>query len=47
VLTAYLDPSVAIEALNAGAKGVLSKVVSVPETAEAIRRLIESGSSEA
>ena len=47
VLTAYLDPKVAIRAMDAGAQGALSKVVSVPETAGAIIRLIESGSSEA
>jgi two-component system, NarL family, invasion response regulator UvrY len=46
VLRAYLDPSVAVQALDAGAKGALSKVLSVPETAEAIKRMIESGSSE-
>src|SRR5215207_2782580 len=35
VLTAYLDHRVASRAMDAGAKGALSKVVSVPETAEA------------
>jgi CheY-like chemotaxis protein len=39
VLTAYLDHEVASRAMDAGAKGALSKVVSVPETAEAIMRL--------
>jgi CheY-like chemotaxis protein len=47
VLTAYLDPKVAIRAMDAGARGALSKIASVPQTAEAIIRLIESGSSEA
>jgi two-component system, NarL family, response regulator DevR len=43
VLTAYLDHEVAAQAMDAGAKGALSKVVSVPETAEAIKRLTGSG----
>jgi DNA-binding NarL/FixJ family response regulator len=43
VLTAYLNHRVAAQAMDAGAKGALSKVVSVPETAEAIKRLIGSG----
>jgi two-component system, NarL family, response regulator DevR len=47
VLTAYLDPKVAIRAIDAGAQGAFSKVASVPQTVEAIIRLIESGSSEA
>ena len=47
VLTAYLDHKVAARAMDAGAQGALSKVVSVPETAGAIIRLIESASSEA
>ena len=42
VLTAYLDHRVASRAMDAGAKGALSKVVSVPETAEAIKRLTSS-----
>jgi two-component system, NtrC family, response regulator PilR len=46
VLTAYLDHTVAARAMDAGAKGALSKVVSVPETAEAIMRLIDGGHSE-
>lgn len=45
VLTAYLDHTVAARAMDAGAKGALSKVVSVPETAEAIMRLTSSGQS--
>src|SRR5918993_3689209 len=39
VLTAYLDYRVAARAMDAGAQGALSKVVSVPETIEAIKRL--------
>jgi two-component system response regulator DevR len=42
VLTAYLDHSVAARAMDAGAKGALSKLVSVPETIEAIKRLTNS-----
>jgi DNA-binding NarL/FixJ family response regulator len=43
VLTAYLDHRVAARAMDAGAQGALSKVVSVPETVEAIKRLTSSG----
>ena len=43
VLTAYLDHTLAARAMDAGAKGALSKVVSVPETTEAIKRLTTSG----
>jgi CheY-like chemotaxis protein len=43
VLTAYLDPTVAAQAMDAGAQGALSKVVSVPDTVEAIKRLFEAG----
>ena len=43
VLTAYLDHEVAAQAMDAGAKGALSKVVSMQETAEAIMRLTGSG----
>jgi two-component system, NarL family, response regulator DevR len=43
VLTAYLDHKVAARAMDAGAKGALSKVVSVPETTEAIKTLTTSG----
>jgi CheY-like chemotaxis protein len=42
VLTANLDNSVAAQAMDAGAKGALSKVVSVPETVEAIKRLTDA-----
>ena len=45
VLTAYLDHTVATRAMDAGAQGALSKVVTVPETAEAIKRLTGSGRS--
>ena len=44
-MTAYLDHTVAARAMDAGAKGALSKVVSVPETLEAIKRLTGSGRS--
>jgi two-component system invasion response regulator UvrY len=47
VLTASLETSVAGRAMEAGARGALSKMASVPETAGAIIRLTESGSSEA
>ena len=47
VLTAFLDPKVATRAMGAGAQGAFSKVASVPETAEAIKKLIESRNSEA
>jgi CheY-like chemotaxis protein len=43
VLTAYLDHTVAARAMDAGAQGALSKVVSVPETVKAIMRLTSSG----
>jgi DNA-binding NarL/FixJ family response regulator len=39
VLTAYMDPKVAARAMEAGARGVLSKVVSMKETVDAIKRL--------
>jgi DNA-binding NarL/FixJ family response regulator len=39
VLTAYLDLKVAARTMEAGARGALSKVVSVPGTVDAIRRL--------
>src|SRR3712207_2287429 len=45
VLTAYLDHTVAARAMDAGAQGVLSKVVSVPETVEALKKLTSSGRS--
>jgi CheY-like chemotaxis protein len=46
VLTAYLDHTVAARAMGAGAQGALSKVVSVPEAVEALKRLTEGGRSE-
>jgi two-component system catabolic regulation response regulator CreB len=39
VLTAGLDHSVASMAVEAGAQGAQSKMVSIPETAEAVKRL--------
>jgi CheY-like chemotaxis protein len=39
VLTAGLDHSVAARAIEAGAQGAQSKAVSMPETAEAVKRL--------
>jgi CheY-like chemotaxis protein len=46
VLTANLDHSVAARAIEAGAQGALSKMVSVPETLEAMKRLTVPGRSE-
>jgi CheY-like chemotaxis protein len=46
VLTASLDASVAVEALDAGARGALSKLAPMREATDAIRRLTEAGSSE-
>ncbi len=46
VLTANLDHTVAARAMDAGARGALSKVVSVPETVDAIKRLTDAGRSE-
>ena len=46
VLTANLDPSVVVRAVEAGARGALSKVLSVPESVDAIKRLIDAGLSE-
>ena len=43
VITANLERSVASRAMEAGARGVLSKVVSSRETAEAVRVLIGAG----
>jgi two-component system catabolic regulation response regulator CreB len=39
VLTAELDHLVAARAVEAGAQGAQSKTVSIPETAEAVKRL--------
>ncbi len=43
VLTASLDNSVAGRAIEAGAQGAQSKVVSLPETVDAIERLTAAG----
>ena len=42
VLTANLRTFVAARALEMGARGALSKVVSVPETVDAIKRLVDA-----
>jgi len=42
VLTANLDHSVAARAVDAGAQGALSKVLSMPETVRAIKRLTDA-----
>jgi CheY-like chemotaxis protein len=42
VLTASLETTVAGRAMEAGARGALSKVVSMPETVEAIERLFDA-----
>jgi CheY-like chemotaxis protein len=47
VLTANLETSVAVRAVEVGARGALSKLVSVPESVEAIKRLSVVGRSEA
>jgi CheY-like chemotaxis protein len=39
VLTAYMDTKVAARAMEAGARGAISKLVSVEETVDAIKRL--------
>ena len=46
VLTASLDHSVAARAVEAGAQGAQSKVVSMLETVEAIKRLTGAGHPE-
>jgi CheY-like chemotaxis protein len=46
VLTATLETSVAARAMEVGARGALSKLVSVPETVDAIKRLTDAGRSE-
>jgi CheY-like chemotaxis protein len=43
VLTATLETSVAARAVEAGARGALSKLVSVPESVDAIKRLTDAG----
>jgi CheY-like chemotaxis protein len=42
VLTAGLDHTVAAQSMDAGAEGAHSKVVSVPETVETIKRLTDA-----
>ena len=42
VLTASLETSVAGRAMEAGARGALSKVVSMPETVEALERMFDA-----
>ena len=46
VLAANLETSVAVRAVEAGARGALSKLASVPETVDAIKRLTYDGRSE-
>jgi DNA-binding NarL/FixJ family response regulator len=46
-LTATVETSVAVRALEAGARGALSKLASVQETVDAIKRLTYDGRSEA
>src|SRR5918994_7986056 len=46
LLAANLDTSVAVRAVEAGARGALSKLVSVPESVDAIKRLTDAGRSE-
>jgi CheY-like chemotaxis protein len=47
VLTASLDTSVAGRAIEQGARGALSKLASMPETVDAIRRLTDAERSSA
>jgi CheY-like chemotaxis protein len=47
VLTATLESSVAARALEAGARGALSKLASLPETVDAIKRLTYDGRTQA
>jgi CheY-like chemotaxis protein len=42
VLTASLETSVAVRAMEVGARGALSKVVSMPESVGAIERLFDA-----
>jgi CheY-like chemotaxis protein len=46
VLTASLEASVAVEALDAGARGALSRLAPMREAMDAKRRLTEAASSE-
>jgi len=45
VITAHPEHSVATRAMEAGARGVLSKMVSVKETAETVQLLVGGGRS--
>ncbi len=45
VITANLEHSVAARAMEAGARGVLSKMVSVQETTETVQLLVAEGHS--
>jgi DNA-binding NarL/FixJ family response regulator len=47
VLTASLETSVAGRAIEQGARGALSKVASMPETVDAIKRLTDAYRSSA
>ena len=47
VLTASLETSVAVEAIEQGARGALSKLASMPETVAAIKRLTDADRSSA
>ena len=47
VLTASLEPSVAGRAIEQGARGALSKVASMPETVDTIKRLTDAYRSSA
>jgi CheY-like chemotaxis protein len=47
VLTATLESSVTAPALEAGARGALSKLASLPETIDAIKRLTYDGRTQA
>jgi CheY-like chemotaxis protein len=46
VLTASLEASVAVLAMEAGARGALSKLAPMREAMDSIRRLTDAGSSE-
>jgi DNA-binding response OmpR family regulator len=46
VLTASLEASMAVEAMDAGARGALSKLAPMREAMDSIRRLTDAGSSE-
>jgi two-component system, NarL family, response regulator DevR len=46
VLTASLEASMAVEAMDAGARGALFKLAPMREAMDSIRRLTDAGSSE-